>query len=249
MIPFADTGYAWLAAGIVYLALQPGWDYLARWSANWSGRWGAWAAAVRNWPGAPALVLAGRLFYCLGLPYLALLFGLADARRLGLVGLPGWPQLPVGVAAGLAGVGLLAWSWGRVAEVSYRRGARRRLFAAESQALRTPWGWVSFLAEILFLQVSWAFVRGAAMRLAGLYAGVFLGLALLAATWLMRPGRLERLADPEARAAALLTAGLALVTSLVFLYAENFWLCLLVHGLGLAAAALSAGRAYARAAS
>lgn len=247
MIPLANTGYVWLGATVLYLALQPGWDYFRRWSATWAGRPGAWAKALAASRVAPWLALAGRLAYALGVPYLALLLGVADARRMGLAGLPGWPHLLVGTAAGVAGVGLLAWSWGRTAAVSYRRGSRRRLFAAEWQAFRTPGGWVFFLAEVVCLQMSWAFVRGAAIHLVGLYAGVFLGLALLAATWLLRPGRLEGLAGPEERADAFLTGGLALVTFLVFFYAENLWLCALVHGLGLAAAILAAGRAYARA--
>ncbi len=247
MIPLATMGYVWLGTTVLYLALQPGCDYVGRWLAGWGGRPGVWARGLGASRIAPWLALAARLTYCLGVPYAALLLGVADARRMGLAGLPGWPHLLVGTGAGLVGVGLLAWSWGRVAAVSYRRGSRRRLFAAEWQALRTPWGWVSFLAEVVCLQMSWAFVRGAAIRLAGLYAGVFLGLALLAATWLLRPGRLEGLSGPEERADAFLTGGLALITALVFLYAESLWLCALVHGLGLAAATLAAGRAYARA--
>ncbi len=247
MIPLANTGRVWLAVTFLYLLVQPAWDHFGHWSRTWSGRPGAWAASLRTARAVPALAVAWRLVYCLGVPYLALLLGVADARRLGLAGIALWPQLPVGALAGLAGVALLAWSWGRVAMLSYRRGGHRRLFAAEWQALRTPWGWVSFLVEILCLQMSWAFVRGAAISFAGLYAGVFLGLALLGATWLLRPGRLEGLGDPDARARSLLTAGLALVTALVFLYAENLWLCGLVHALGLMAAALAAGRAYARA--
>jgi len=247
LIPFANTGIAWLAVTLIYLAVQPAWGYFARWSATWSGRPGVWAASVRGARCVPTLAVAWRLVYCVGAPYLALLLGVADARRLGLAGLPLWPQLPLGMVAGLAGVGLLAWSWGRVAAVSYRRGAHLPPFAAAWQALRSPWGWASFVAEVLCLQMSWAFVRGAAIRFAGLYAGVFLGLALLGATWLLRPGRLEGIGDAEVRAGTLLTAGLALVTSLVFLYAENLWLCGLVHALGWLAAMAAARRAYARA--
>jgi len=249
LIPLADSGVAWLIAAFIYLAVIPAWDCFARWSLRWAGAAGRLAAGVRRWPGAPWLALAARLAYCLGVPYAALLLGVADARRMGLAGLPWWPELPVGAAAGLAGTALLAWSWGRVATVTYRRGSRRRLFLAEWKALRAPWGWVWLVLEVLCLQMSWAFVRGAAIRLVGLYAGVFLGLALLGATWLLRPGRLESLGDIEARASAFLTAGLAVITSLVFLYAENLWLCGLVHGLGLAATVLAAGRAYARASS
>lgn len=247
MIPLADSGVAWLIACLIYLAVVPAWDYLARWARRWQGRPGRWAAAVRAWRGLPAAAVAARLVYCLGVPYAALLLGVADARRMGVAGLPLWPHLPVGAVAGLAGVGLLAWSWGRVAALAYRRG-RQRLLSAEWQAVHTPWGWVWLVLDVLCLQMSWAFVRGAAIRFVGLYAGVFLGLALLGGTWLLRPGRLEGLGEIQARAASFLTAGLALVTSLVFLYAENLWLCGLVHGLGLAAAALAAGRVHARAA-
>ena len=246
MIPLADSGVAWLFAAFVYLAVLPAWDYCRSWSRRWRGLPGRLAAGLRRSRSKERLAVLLRVAYCLGVPYAALLLGVADARRMGLAGLPWWPHLPVGAATGLAGVALLAWSWGRVAAVSYRRGGRR-LFVAERRAMRTAWGWAWLVLEVLCLQMSWAFVRGAAIRLAGLYAGVFLGLALLGATWLLRPGQLEGLGDVEARASAFLTAGLALVTSLVFLYSENLWLCGLVHGLGLAATALAAGRAYGQA--
>ena len=247
MYLFRNPGLPWFAVSLLYVALQPLWGLAAAWAAGWSGRSRALLAAVRREPYGSWLQILGRALYSLVLPYGALLLGLADARRLGLAGLPYWPQLPVGALVGLAGVALLAWSWGRVAAVSYRSSGRHRLFQAEWQAFHTPWGWAMLVLEVICLQMSWALVRGAATRLFGLYAGVFLGLALPAAAWLLRPGRAAGLAEPEPRAKALLIAGLAIVTALAFLYGENLWLCAAVHGLGLVAATLAAGRAYAEA--
>ncbi len=245
MNPLANPAIAWFVAALAYLALQPLWGYLGVWASGWTGRPSAWVAAVRREPLASRLRAAGQLLYSLALPYVALLLGLADARRLGLAGVPRWPQLPVGALVGLGSVLLLAWSWGRLGADSYHRSGHPRFFLVEWGAARTPWGWAQLMVEVLCLQVSWAFVRGAAVRLFGLYAGVFVGLALAAAAWLLRPGRPGGLAEPEPRAKALLNAGLAVITGLVFLYAENLWLCLVVHAAGLLAAALAAGRAYA----
>ena len=246
--PLANAGIRWFAIALLYLAVQPAWDLLGRWMAGWRGRVGAGIAALEGASCAEALRAAGWLVYRVGVPYVALLLGLADAQYLGLAGLTWWPALPLGAAVGLGSVLLLIWSWGRVAPVLYQRRARRRLFLAERRALRTSWGWVLLIVEAVGLQASWAFVRGGAISVAGLYPGVFLGLALVAGVWLLRPGHLAALANPDCRAQALLTGELALISGLVFLYSENLWLCILMHILGLTGAVFAGGRGRARAA-
>ncbi len=240
-----DTGIIWVAVAILYLAAQPVWDHLAAWAARWRGRPARWVKGLRRRRVARPLTLVGRVIYSLAIPYACLLLGVADARRLGLAGLAWWPQLPLGAAVGLAGVAYLTWSWGRMAAVTFRRVGHRQLLAAEAQAFATPWGWAGPALEVLCLEGSWAFVRGAAIWLLGLYPGVFLGLAAVAAGWFLRPGSPVVLEDPDLRARGLLTASLAVLSALVFLCSENLWLAALVHGLGLVGAALAARRAYA----
>lgn len=241
----ADAEMVWPLIAALYLVARPGWDYITLWAARWAGRPGAWQAALRREPQAAWLRGAGQVVYSLGIPYAALLLGVADGRSLGVAGLPRWPYLPVGALLGLIGVLYLSWSWRRTAAAMFRRGSRHRLLYPEWQACRSPGGWVRLLLDVLCVQARWAFVRGAAVAALGVYQGVFLGLVLEGGAWLLRPGRPASLADPEARASALLTAGLALVTALVFLYAENLWLCALVHALGYLGAVLAAGGVYA----
>lgn len=239
----------WLAAAAVYLALPLAWDYLVRWAATWTGQPGLWARAMRGRRVAPYLQGMGRFLYYLAIPYAALLLGVADARRLGLAAMPRWPEMPTGTLTGLGGVALLAWLWRRLALASYRRPARPRLLLPQWRLLQTPSGWAQLVGQILCLQVSWAFVRGVAIWWLGLYPGVFVGLALTGVAWILRPSTRTALADPGTRASALLTAHLALLSALVYVYAENLWLCAIVHSLGLLGATLATDRAHAGAAS
>lgn len=235
MSSLADAEVIWLALTAVYLVIPPAWDRLAPWYERRVGR-----EPLRTWLG-----ILGQIVYALGIPYMALLLGVADVRRLGLAGLPGWPAAVAGGLVGLLGVLYLAWSWGRIASAAFRRGKRQYLLSGEWQALQTPQGWARLVLDALCRQGSWAFVRGAVIAIVGLYPGVFVGPVLVGAAWLLRPGRPESFLAAEPRARTLLTIGLAVVTAPVFLYAESLWLCALVHALGFAAAVLSAGRAYA----
>ncbi len=238
----ALTGFAIV---VVYLALQPGWDYLREWTRHWRGRPGDWVAALRaSRYGGPLEALA-EVIYLLGIPYAALLLGVIDIRRMGLVGFAWRVDLAIGALIGVTGAALLSWSWRRVSAASYRRSSRRRVFFGEWQAFRTPWGWVPLLAQVICLQFSWGFVRAMAIALLGLYWGVFVALALTGVAWFLRPGRATSLANPDSRARELLLAGLATVSAMVFLYSQNLWLCAAIHAIALLAATLAAGRAYA----
>lgn len=245
MISLAEAGTVWLAAVAVYLVLPLAWDYLVRWAATWAGRPGLWARAVRGWRGAPYLQGMGQLLYYLAIPYAALLSGVADARRLGLAGMPRWPEMPAGMLTGLGGVVLVAWLWRRLASACYRRSARPYLLLPQRRLLQTPLGWAQLVGQVLCLQVSWAFVRGVAIWWLGLYPGVFVGLGLTGAAWILRPSTRKALADASTRPGALLAAHLALLSALVFLYAENLWLCAAIHCLGFLGATLASGRAHA----
>lgn len=235
-------GMIWVGLALVYLLLPLAWAYLMRWAR----RWQRFAAFLRG-PHGTVLRATVRLVYSLGIPYGALLAGIADARRLGIVGFPRWPQLPAGALAILVGVLYLMWSWHRLATAIHRRSGHRRLLAATWQSLHVPWGWTYLLFDIICLQVRWAFVRGAAVWLLGLYPGVFVALAIEAGAWLAAPESIASLQDPARRAQSLLLAQMAILVALVFLLSENLWLCLLMHGVGVIGAALAAGRGWRQA--
>ncbi len=181
----------------------------------------------------PALLQAARFLYYLGVPYLVFggwplppHRGLLAPSNLGLAGLdafwtPGrWLQaLGTGVGVGLFALGFVAVAW---LNASRRSGTTRLGFSA------TP-AW-NLLVNGLYLEVHWAFYRGAlAVLFDDLYLGVFWGLALV---------YVERLSSPFWRQCwrrelcagdAWLFMVQALVSALLFLLTQNLLACLAVH--------------------
>lgn len=176
-----------------------------------------------NW-----LIQAARFLYYLGVPYLALggwprppFSGLLSLGDMGLVGLGGrWPvtrwldSAGTGLGFGLVAflVLLLAWS-----------SARLRF---------SPSPWWATLVEVLYLEVHWAFYRGAvAVVLNDLYAGVFVGLGVVYVEWALNPAWREGWRSESSAASQWLRAALALVIALLYLSTRNLWVCLGVHAL------------------
>jgi hypothetical protein len=86
------------------------------------------------------------------------------------------------------------------------------------------------LIDILYLQVHWAFYRGAlAVLREDLYAGVFLGLGLVYLEWGLNPYWRRGWRDSSLATARWLRAALALVAALIYLFTRNLWLCLVAH--------------------
>lgn len=188
-----------------------------------------------NW-----LVQGARFIYYLGIPYLALggwprrpFQGLVSLADLGIVGLGGrWPPTrwleAVGSALGLGLMAgfllLLAWA-----------GANRRFSTASDRPVVPRLGfphrpWWAILVDVLYLEVHWAFYRGAlALLLGARYDGVFWGLGLIYVEWGLNPCWRRAWRDPSRAAAQWLRAALALVAALIFLSTRNLWLCLGVH--------------------
>jgi hypothetical protein len=181
-----------------------------------------------EWP-----LQAARFAFYLGVPYLALggwplppFSELLAPLDVGLVGMGGrWPPirwlgaLGTGVGIGLASllVLLLAWSSANRA----RDGVRLR-FPAQ------PW-WLTLIG-VLYLEVHWAFYRGAlAVALDDLYSGVFLGLALIWLEWALNPFWRSGWRSESRAASQWLRAALALVVTVLYLLTRNLWVCLGVH--------------------
>jgi hypothetical protein len=176
------------------------------------------------------LMGSGRFLFFLGIPYLALggwtrptFQGLLSVEDMGLVGLNEyWPVTrwleAAGTGLGLGFVALL------VLILIWASAVRRLGFA--------PRPWWGLVVDGLYLEVHWAFYRGAlAVLLDDVYAGVFAGLALVFVEWGLSPfwrrgWRLSRLA-----AERWLRAALALIIAVLFLLTRNLWVCLVVHWL------------------
>lgn len=195
----------------------------------WLGRnLNLWRSPYRRW-----LVQAGRLLFYLGIPYLVLggwprqpYQGLLSLGDLGIVGLDErwtvsrWLQAAgIGVGWGLFALLILALAWA---------GANRR--GGGSRLRFSPRPWWAVLVDVLYLEVHWAFYRGAlAVALDDVYVGVFAGLGFVYLEWGLNPFWRQGWREKGQAAALWLRAALALVIALLFLLTHNFWICLAVH--------------------
>lgn len=191
---------------------------------------------LRNWLQRPYgrwLHQAGRFLFYLAVPYAALggwpqrpYQGLLSLDDMGIVGLSErWPvtrwleSAGVGLGWGLVALMMMVLAWA----IANRRSSDTSLRAAPAR------GW-AVLVNVLYLQVHWAFYRGAlAVILNDVYTGVFLGLGLVYVEWGLNPfwrrdwRRASRAAEPWLR------SSLALAIALLFLLSRNWWVCLAVH--------------------
>jgi len=226
----------WVLASVLTYALATN----ALWLADATARRRTTSPGV---PGAtrfparlgPALCQAGSFLFYLGIPYLALggwprrpLQGLLSLEDMGLAGLGGaWQAarwldaVGTGFALGMAALAILLVAWAN---------ANR---PADGLRLRFPnRSWLAILVDVLYLEVHWAFYRGAlALILGDVYLAISVGLGLVGAEWALNPfwRRGWRLAGRAAE--QWLHAALALVIAFVFLATRNFWVCLGVHTL------------------
>jgi hypothetical protein len=184
-------------------------------------------------PIARWLVQVGRLAFYLVTPYLVWggwprrpFQGLLSLEDMGIVGLSA--QWPVARWLEAAGVGLgwvvialamLSLAW---ASANRRDGSMWLLFA--------PSRWWAVLVGVLYLEVHWAFYRGAlAVMLDDAYAGMSLGLGLVYLEWGLNPFWREGWRSASRAADCWLRASLALVIALLFFLTRNLWVCLGVH--------------------
>jgi hypothetical protein len=195
--------------------------------------WLARSRGLSSSPGRGWLVQTARYLFYLGIPYLALggwprppFSGLLSLEDLGLVGLGGrWPvtrwleAVGVGLGFGLAALLFLLLAW-----------ANANRHAGSLRFPSRPW-W-AILVDVLYLEVHWAFYRGAlAIVLGDLYVAVFLGLGLVYLEWGLNPFWRQGWRSMSGAAAQWLRAALALAVALLFLFTRNLWICLGVHTL------------------
>ncbi|MCD6291038.1 MAG: hypothetical protein J7M34_11090 [Anaerolineae bacterium] len=153
-----------------------------------------------------------RLGCLVGIPYGALLAGIASPRLMGLTAVDWTRSLGLGVPFALLAWLLITagWHWGEMSE------GRATVGMQEPSATR----WLSALLEATGQQLHWAFYRDATIRWLGPYWGAWGG-ALLAL--------IECAARPQAwhtdqGNAMLLNILLAVVTTALYLTVSNWWL-------------------------
>jgi hypothetical protein len=184
-------------------------------------------------PVARWLVQAGRFSFYLILPYLAWggwprrpYQGLLSLEDMGIVGLSEhWP-----VTRWLEAVGVgLGWSTLALAIMSLAWVSANRRHGS-TWFLFSPSRWWAVLVGVLYLQVHWAFYRGAlAVMLDDAYAGAVLGLGLVYLEWSLNPFWREGWRLASRAAERWLRASLVLVIALLFFLSRNLWVCLGVH--------------------
>ncbi|MSP11700.1 MAG: hypothetical protein EXR62_01960 [Chloroflexi bacterium] len=184
------------------------------------------------------LLLVVRILYMIGIPYLALIQGIINLRVMGLF-VTDWSVdirtiLPFVVAAALC----IGWSlWRYLATI-------RPWHLIPEQTL--PWwinrtvsafGWGSALAEAAMREVHWAFYRSLPLLLVanGIWAN-FIGLGIVYLEGLAIPQVRQNLQEPGEGEEHILTASLAVVSTVCFYLTGNLWLCIVLHTLLLTSA-------------
>ena len=217
----------WVLGSVLVYALATNLHWLARSSNIWRSPYARWAIEI------------GRFLFFLCIPYLALggwprepFSALLSPADMGLAGFtPLWPASRWLEAIGTAtGLGLLFFFGLLVAWISASHSAdgTRRWGNWELRFPYRPWWAISL--NIVYLQIHWAFYRGALIVLRGdVYSATFLGLGLVYTEWAMNPFWRQGWRAPRRAGVQWLQAALALSTAVIYLLTRNLWACLAVH--------------------
>jgi hypothetical protein len=200
-----EPGFWLVIAVLAGVALLAGWSFTPR-------RWRSWLL--------PA--------YWIGIPYLALIAGAVSPRLMGLRFLD-WPaNLRLGGGLLLAVLGLVAL--GRIFLLFERENGKQS--GDDTVSRPSPSRWLGVLLTVALCgaeEFYWCFLRGMFWELLQslpwtvelpAYWSIWLA-ALLALPWALLP-------QPSA-GARLAKVTILVVTSVVFLYTRNFWLCWFLH--------------------
>lgn len=196
-----------------------------------SGRLGHSFRRFEDWPNSFWLFEALRFVYYLGIPYAALTQGVTNPVLMGIWVIDWFEAIGPGLLLGLGALLLLIWGWRHylqaIAEIGH--WPQGRPFLSEVRALLTPWGWGLILLQVLYLEMHWAFYRGATMRLFGDYYGVFLGLLLILGEWWLNPEIRRKMGMAYRSGETMTTAAIALSIAVIYYFTSNLWLCIAVH--------------------
>jgi hypothetical protein len=201
-----------------------------------SSRLSRYLTALESWPHSLWLSQALRFVYYLCIPYLALSRGVTSPILMGMWGTD-WLQLDWaselarGLALGLGILFLLLWSWRRFLQLGHETHCATPPvpYAFQRRVLSAPWGWGLIILEVLYLEMHWAFYRGATIRAFGDYYGVFAGFLLVLAEWELSPSFRHNLSLSRRDGEAMTTVATAFSIAVIYYLTANLWLCVAVH--------------------
>lgn len=226
--------WVWLSGSLLLAgaATQAAW-YLWRWEKSQ-----AWLEPLVRSALFPLLLQAARFLYYIGLPFAALVWGhdAVVARLLGLqplAALSAGALPPADLAANwmdwagdvgwAAGLGTAAWA---LLAVGWWAVHRSTDGPAPAGADASPW---TLLREAAFHEAHWSFYRNGPVVALGAYWGTWVGLGLVAVEAVANPWWRADLQDVARAPAALVRAGLAVLSGVLYLQTTNLWLAILVH--------------------
>ena len=217
-----------LGAVTVSVALMIGWHYWAqKWTADQRRQ-----NISEHWRSRLA-----QFFYFVGIPYLALVFGILTPQQLGLKGLEyfnliNWSGETVGPQIQQA-VTLMLLEW--------LLDFNMILLAGSMALLLFIVVWLNLVKQDVIYSVTrqpmlsavywaahWAFYRAVFWAVTGnLYLGIILGSGLVLLEWvLIEVLQNQRLAQNQK---LLMNAIILVLTSAIFFYSQNLWLLLPIH--------------------
>jgi len=194
------------------------------------GRIGRWAEVVKGWPYRFWLLEAIRFLYYIGIPYTALLRGVALPRLMGLTD-PNWVKgIGLGMALGGSTFLLLAliWWWYARAVAALPLPARERRWA--SLGFDSSGNWLTILRKAIYLETHWAFYRSATILLLDdYYAGTFLGFLLVTLEWSINPAWRKDWSLPWRSVDILMRWNIAFAMAIIFFLIRNLWVLVPIH--------------------
>lgn len=160
-----------------------------------------------------------RWLYYLGVPYATLMLGYNTVHALGIWNLDWLNTLPIALVLAAAAMIIFVWIWRPYARVQHPHAVDE-----------SRWNQARHILELLYQQAHWALYRsGPILWLGDPYWGSLIGLGLT---------YLEGWSSPYVRASAreitradapLWTGSLAVASTIVFIYTQNWWYCLAIH--------------------
>ncbi len=176
----------------------------------------AWSR--RAWLARAAGELARWLYY-LVVPWATLMAGFDTARALGVWGVDWLGRAAQFAALALGAVIVIVWVWRPYANSEHPHAIDE-----------SGWNWARHILELIYQEAHWAFYRSAPILwLDDFYWGSFFGLALVFIEGWTNPFVRANARDVTRADAPLWSGSLAIVSTIVFIFTQNTWYCMIVH--------------------
>ncbi len=160
-----------------------------------------------------------RWLYYLGLPYASLMAGYDTVRALGVSNLDWLGGIVPAVVSAIGSILVVLWIWRPYAQVQHPHAIDE-----------SRWNWARHAIESLYQQAHWSFYRsGPILWVGDLYWGSFLGLGLAYIEGWSNPAVRAGIRQVTRADAPLWTGTLAVITTVVFIYTQNLWYCMVIH--------------------